>query len=94
MTGFRLGGVLDVLRQVGAEAVQFLESRPWTFTEDAFLGCFEFARVDPEMIAQEEKAWRNFLFWLKSVVSKYELYNDVPSLASALHTNQRNCVVQ
>ena len=70
-TGFRLGRVLYTHREVGTDAVQFLENRPWTLGEQEFLELFAFMRIDPEIADREEKAWQNFLFWLKSVISEY-----------------------
>ena len=71
LTGFRLGGVLNVLRRMGIDAVKLLVNEPWECREDQLLGIFELQRRDPELSDKEEKAWRNFNFWLKSVLSKY-----------------------
>lgn len=81
MTGFRLGGVLTILQEVGQEAVSVLEIKEWRYTEEELLGLFEFRLCDAEMQEAEEKCWRNFIFWLKSVTSKFNIQRSVHNIS-------------
>ena len=42
----RLGGTLQLLREVGSDAVEIFENKPWTTSEDQFLDLFAFERLD------------------------------------------------
>ena len=73
LPGLRLGGLLVILKEVGARALPVLELSQWTATEQDLLDLFEFRSTDPDMQRAEEKSWRNFKYWLKNIVSKYQL---------------------
>lgn len=71
ISGFRLGGLLPLLRMVGLCAVDVLVVKPWLCSEEDFLSLFKHVPVDEARSQDEELCYSNFQAWLKSVRRTY-----------------------